>query len=81
MSLNQYCGSIYSDDSNQNKISPYFISNLKAWKSFNNFEFFLGINNLFDRKYNDNIRINAWGKRYYEPAPLRNFYFGISYTF
>ena len=80
MSLNQYCGSIYSDDSNQNKISPYFLSNLKAWKSLNDFEFFAGINNLFDRKYNDNIRINAWGKRYYEPAPMRNFYFGVSFT-
>ena len=81
MSQNQYCGSIYSDDSNQNKISPYFLSNLKAWKTLNDFEFFAGINNLFDRKYNDNIRINAWGKRYYEPAPMRNFYFGVSYTF
>ena len=80
MSQNQYCGSIYSDDSNLNRVSPYFLSNLKAWKSHNNFEFFAGVNNLFDRKYNDNIRINAWGKRYYEPAPLRNFYFGFSYT-
>ena len=50
-------------------------------KSLNDFEFFAGINNLFDRKYNDNIRINAWGKRYYEPAPMRNFYFGVSYAF
>ena len=80
MSQNQYCGSIYSDDANQNKVSPYFLSNLKIWKPYDNFEIFGGINNLFDRKYNDNIRINAWGKRYYEPAPTRNFYFGISYT-
>lgn len=80
MSQNQYCGSIYSDDANQNLVSPYFLSNLKIWKSYNNFEVFGGINNLFDRLYNDNIRINAWGKRYYEPAPTRNFYFGINYT-
>ncbi len=80
MSQNQYCGSIYSDDANQNLVSPYFLSNLKIWKSYNNFEIFGGINNLFNRLYNDNIRINAWGKRYYEPAPTRNFYFGINYT-
>ena len=80
MSQNQYCGSIYSDDANQNLVSPYFLSNLKIWKSYNNFEVFGGINNLFNRLYNDNIRINAWGKRYYEPAPTRNFYFGINYT-
>ena len=80
MSQNQYSGSIYSDDANQNLVSPYFLSNFKIWKSYNNFEVFGGINNLFDRLYNDNIRINAWGKRYYEPAPTRNFYFGINYT-
>ena len=80
MTQNQYCGSIYSDDANQNKVSPYFLSNFKIWKSHNNFEVFGGINNLFDRLYNDNIRINAWGKRYYEPAPTRNFYFGINYS-
>ena len=80
MSQNQYNGSIYSDDANQNLVSPYFLSNLKIWKSYNNFEVFGGINNLFNRLYNDNIRINAWGKRYYEPAPTRNFYFGINYT-
>ena len=80
MTQNQYCGSIFSDDANQNKVSPYFLSNFKIWKSHNNFEVFGGINNLFDQLYNDNIRINAWGKRYYEPAPTRNFYFGINYT-
>ena len=80
MSQNQYNGSIYSDDANQNLVSPYFLSNLKIWKSYNNLEVFGGINNLFNRSYNDNIRINAWGKRYYEPAPTRNFYFGINYT-
>ena len=80
MSQNQYNGSIYSDDANQNLVSPYFLSNLKIWKSYNNLEVFGGINNLFNRLYNDNIRINAWGKRYYEPAPTRNFYFGINYT-
>ena len=80
MSQNQYNGSIYSDDANQNLVSPYFLSNLKIWKSYNNLEVFGGINNLFNRLYNDNIRINAWGKRYYEPAPTRNFYLGINYT-
>jgi len=38
---------------------------------------FLGINNAFDTKYNDNIRINAFGGRYYEPAPGINIFGGI----
>ena len=29
--------------------------------------------------YFDNIRINAFGGRYYEPAPGRTFYTGLAY--
>lgn len=39
---------------------------------------FLGINNIFDASYSDNVRINAFGNRYYEPAPDLNLYFGFS---
>ena len=37
-----------------------------------------GINNLFNVRYFDNIRLNAFGGRFYEPAPGRNVYFGIN---
>ncbi len=40
---------------------------------------FFGINNIFDAKYSDNIRLNAFGGRYFEPAPGINFYVGIRY--
>jgi len=36
-----------------------------------------GINNLFDQEYFDNIRINAFGGRYYEAAAGRNGYLGV----
>ena len=32
---------------------------------------------LINEYYNSNIRINAFGGRYYEPAPERNVYAGI----
>lgn len=38
---------------------------------------FFGINNIFDTQYSDNVRINAFGGRYYEPAPGINFYGGL----
>ena len=38
-------------------------------------------NNLLDVNYFDNIRINAFGKRYYEPAPKRNVHFGLNLSF
>jgi iron complex outermembrane receptor protein len=42
---------------------------------------FLGINNLFDEVYNSNLRINAFGGRFFEPAPDRNAYAGVSLGF
>ena len=77
----QYTGTLYADDANQTQIADYFLANIRLWKSFDRLSFFGGINNLLDRAYFDNIRINAYGKRYYEPAPLRNFYLGMNITF
>lgn len=77
----QYTGSLYADDTNQIQVADYFLANLRIWKSFEHLSFFAGVNNLLDRPYFDNIRINAFGKRYYEPAPMRNFYLGINLNF
>ena len=57
-----------------------------------NFELspFVGVNNLFDEEYTDNLRINAnpvnagpTVRRFFEPAPKRNAYGGlrVSYYF
>jgi iron complex outermembrane receptor protein len=42
---------------------------------------FVGINNLFDESYIDNLRINAFGGRFFEPAPDRNIYAGATLRF
>jgi iron complex outermembrane receptor protein len=42
---------------------------------------FVGINNLFDEIYNGNVRINAFGGRFFEPAPERNAYAGVTIRF
>jgi iron complex outermembrane receptor protein len=77
----QYTGNLYVDDANQTQVADYFLANLRVWKSFEHLSFFSGVNNLLNRAYFDNIRINSFGKRYYEPAPLRNFYLGINLNF
>ena len=74
----QYSGILYADDANQTPVEDYLLVNLRLWKSFGKLSFFGGINNIFDQDYFDNIRINAFGKRYFEPAPTRNYYIGIS---
>ena len=39
---------------------------------------FLGINNLFGETYTANVRLNAFGGRYFEPGPPRNGYAGVT---
>lgn len=53
---------------------PFYVKKIKLTS-------FLGINNLLNEQYFDNIRLNAFGKRYYEPAPDRNFYLGADISF
>mgnify|MGYP000386014574 FL=1 len=79
---NRLIGERYADNANETLISSYNLLNIKYSKDiFSNSEIFLGVNNTFNQEYFDNIRINAFGKRYYEPAPKRNFYFGINFSF
>jgi len=42
---------------------------------------FVGINNLFDETYSANVRINAFGGRFFEPGPERNIFAGVSLNF
>ena len=79
---NRLIGERYADNANETLISSYNLLNIKYSKEiFKKSEIFLGLNNAFNQEYFDNIRINAFGKRYYEPAPKRNFYFGINLSF
>jgi iron complex outermembrane receptor protein len=67
------------------EVSSYVVSGLRASYEIQNgkwlFRPYVGINNIFDEGYNSNIRINAFGGRYYEPAPERNYYAGIVVRF
>ena len=39
---------------------------------------FIGVQNLTNELYNGNVRINAFGGRYYEPAPELSVYAGMT---
>ncbi len=43
-------------------------------------QLFAGIDNLLNEKYSLGNDINAFGSRYFNPAPPRNYYFGIKIT-
>lgn len=42
---------------------------------------FVNLNNILDKRYNGSVVVNAFGGRYYEPAPGRNWQFGVSVEF
>ena len=82
---NTYSGELFANNANTVEVSSFFVSSIRASYEFTNGEWlvrpFVGINNLFDESYNSNIRINAFGARYFEPAPDRNIYAGVVINF
>lgn len=76
-----YSGKLFANNANSVEVSDYLVSSLRLSYDFQMarlmFQPYVGINNLFNEYYNSNIRINAFGRRYYEPAPERNVYAGI----
>lgn len=78
---NNYRGQLFADDENDTSVEDAFITNLNINYPINcdtlRLSITAGVNNLLDTDYFDNIRINAFGNRYFEPAPGINFYTGI----
>ncbi len=81
----RYIGSLFTNDANSVEDGAYSLVNLNAGVQlpFKSFELkpFVGIRNIFNTLYNDNIRINAFGSRFFEPGPERSFYAGVKIRF
>ena len=79
-----YSGDLYANNANSVKVNSYTVSNFRLSYQINKGDWsilpYMGMNNIFDTEFNSNIRINAFGSRYYEPAPGRNSYLGITFT-
>jgi len=71
----------YVDNGNRGRNDGYTVVDLRLGYRIGprGFEIvpFLGINNLFDARYNSSVVVNAVAGRYYEPAPGRNAYAGL----
>lgn len=76
-----YSDRYFTDDLNTARNADYTIFDLRvgysgrfgAWA----LEPFVGVNNLFDTRYNSSTVINATGRRFYEPGPGRTYYSGL----
>jgi iron complex outermembrane receptor protein len=81
----QYVDDRYADNANSASADDYLLSDLRVGYDYRvgNWELspFVGINNLFDEEYIDNLRINDNNLRYFEPAPEINAYGGLSVSY
>ena len=72
----------YAENANAVRIEGYTVSNLRFGYEgrVGNFDLspFIGVYNLLDEEFNSNVRINATFGRYYEPAPGRQAYAGVT---
>ncbi len=81
---NQLISSIYLNDANTAQSDRYILSNLHlgykvAVRSYS-VQPFISFKNILGSSYFDNLRINAFGDRYYEPAPGFNFFGGVKFN-
>ncbi|WP_299764116.1 TonB-dependent receptor [uncultured Dokdonia sp.] len=71
----------YANDSNDTEVEGYENISLRGGYDFNyknvTIQPYIGVNNLLDQEYTDNVRINAFGGRFFEPAPGFNGYGGV----
>lgn len=82
----EYIGSLMADNANATQVDSYWLVNLRVgdeWQLSGDTRLsaYLGLRNLFDEEYNDNVRINGTFGRFYEPAPGRSVYGGVELSF
>lgn len=78
-------GEQYANNTNSVLVDGYTVANLRIGYDHlagsTMISPFIGINNLFDESYPGDVRINAFGGRYYDPAPDRHLYAGVKVRF
>jgi len=73
-----YRGKLFANNDNTVSIPKISIDHLELIWNAKKMTLSGGIQNLFDKTYTDNIRINAFGGRHYEAALLRQVYTRVS---
>lgn len=81
-----YSDAIPLNDENTFFSRAYNLVNIRAgfkgkFSDQTNFEFYFGIDNLFDVDYSLGNDLNAFGRRYFQPAPEINYYLGLKLKF
>jgi len=77
----QYTSRYAVDDTLSRQTSPWWVTNLRAGWEGRRVAPFVAFQNVFNRKYVASVVVNAAAGRYYEPAPGRNLYVGVTATY
>jgi iron complex outermembrane receptor protein len=76
-----HSGRFFADDANTERIAAYTLLNLRGGWLFTfskmQVEPFAGLNNVGGSRYFSNVRLNAVGRRYYEPGAGLSWYGGV----
>ena len=83
--IKTYRGSLFADNRNEHLVDHFFKDDvsisLPLKKVGRKTSLIMGCTNLFNTLYSDNIRINAFGNRYFEAAPTREVYASLQWQF
>lgn len=78
-------GDLFADNRNEHQVDQFFRDdvsiNLPLKKIGQKTSLVMGCTNIFNTLYSDNIRINAFGNRYFEAAPTREIYASLQWQF
>ncbi len=81
----QYFSSLFLTDTNDVRVDSYSIFNARMGYEMAvqdvAMNFYMGLNNIFSESYFDNVRLNAFGNRFYEPAARINIEAGVNLKF
>ena len=79
---NEATGRTYVDDANTTTASGYAVTNARLGSDISrgraHASVVLGVQNIFDRVYASSLAVNAARGKYFEPAPGRAFFVGLS---
>jgi len=79
-----HVGDFYADNANTAENRGYTLLDVRAGRRWSlaawRVNGFVGMNNVTDERYNENVRVNAFGGRFFEPGPDRHVYGGLELT-
>lgn len=73
----RYVGKTYLDNNNDHQLDPYSVLDLSTIRDLKGYIIELGVRNALNAEYSNWPQLNAFGTKYYNPAPPSTLYFSL----